>query len=286
MMATERHVRLRSLTVSPSQKATWDLCPRKWWLRYGEGLKAPPSGILHAGSAVHLAMESYFQDIKSGSGPNLDFLIQVFLEKFDSGSDFNWKGFDREAMVSGLIAALSKFHRHLGQRIKPEEIEHRFSIQLDGTIKLVGILDLLGEYCGELSEPAGRIICEWKTTHILPPDLKPNHRFQIRTYQVFSPEQALVVYLGWKEKAIKVFVVDPPTQEDRESILRQYQRFIQARQEAILSASFDPAPAGHKLCSKKWCDFWHECHSYPWDKLKPEYAVEKLLDSHLLEELD
>ena len=279
-------VRIRSLTVSPSQKALWDLCQRKWWLRYGEQLEAPPSGILHAGSAAHFALESYFQDIKGGSKANLDLLISAFLERFGSGSDFNWKGLSKEKMVSGLVAALSKFHRHLGRKITPENIEHRFSVPLFGKIKLVGVLDLAGLYQCSVDEPPSPVICEWKTTRYLPSKPKVNHDFQVRTYQAFNPQQALIVYLGWEEKGMRVFVVDPPPEKLKSKIVKDYRDFVRSRQDAIVSASFAPAPRGHKLCSKRWCDFWKECHRYPWDKLRPEAVVERLLDSRLLEELD
>lgn len=48
--------------VSASQISTWNDCPRKWGLRYIDGIKAPPHPAAALGTEVHAVLETYLKD--------------------------------------------------------------------------------------------------------------------------------------------------------------------------------------------------------------------------------
>ncbi len=163
------------LYTSISQVKCWLLCPRKYQLKYVEGLvpEFQPVALVF-GSAFHSALATYYGLLEEkGMPPPVEEMIGVFREKWQEGSTGTIPlqqmedDEDPGAQVDKGVAMLRAFHQHAraAPQSRVDGVEKSFEVRLSdpdtGQIQeelLVGTFDLV------VTERTGRVIVEHKTS--------------------------------------------------------------------------------------------------------------------------
>lgn len=96
-----------TIYISPSQIETWETCPRKWGIRYIDGVRSPSSPAAELGTRCHDALEAWLKEgippdpstqvgrIVSPALPHLPAPLSCSVEgkvTLDSGHGWNWTG--------------------------------------------------------------------------------------------------------------------------------------------------------------------------------------------------
>ncbi len=163
------------LYTSVSQVKCWLQCPRKYQLRYVEGLvpEFQPVALVF-GSAFHAGLATYYGMLEDkGTPPPVEELISVFREKWQEGSSGTIplqqteEDEDLAIQVDKGVAMLRTFHQHAkaAPPIRVDAVEKSFEVRIadpdTGVIQeelLVGVFDLV------VTERTGRVVVEHKTS--------------------------------------------------------------------------------------------------------------------------
>ena len=161
------------LYVSVSQVKAYQLCPRRYELKYVRG--AEPEFVpiaLAFGASFHEALAAYYQEVKTTGEPlRRDLVLDVFRSAWDRATDgpVPLQADDEDDMagiVDRGVSMLHAFHEHAAKsgNVEVEAVEHGFTITLHDPDsgepleeQLVGTMDLL------VREGAERIVVEHKT---------------------------------------------------------------------------------------------------------------------------
>ncbi len=251
--------------LSHSQVRMYLRCPQQWKLKYVDRLPEEPKPWFNLGSAVHAALEAFY-DGRVAEPPPVEELEEVFRTEFDPEAYPDES--ERERRRADGVKMVEDFHAKHAPGFEPAlAVEKRLDFELEG-VPFVGFVDRV-----DRTEDDRLRIVDYKTGRGLDQE-RARTDAQLTLYQVGS-ERAF----GREVAALCLYHV--PTQtpfeagrhgEERVEALRRRVRTV-AR--GIREGAFEPDPGPY--CDR--CDFRPHCpawaHEHPenWEPEQRELEV-------------
>ena len=135
--------------ISVTQLKMYLRCPLQYFLRYGCGLKVPPTGDMLLGRTVHQAIsDNYKQKLMSYEDLSLSDMTDIF--------DYHWEQETKEVefkpnedpgkLKDQGIDLIKAYHENISPTIQPLEVERGFLIENGNDIlPLKGYIDLIDD---------------------------------------------------------------------------------------------------------------------------------------------
>jgi CRISPR/Cas system-associated exonuclease Cas4 (RecB family) len=232
---------------------TYERCPQMWKLQYVDRCPTKPNRFLNLGSAVHVALEAFYQR-RISEPATLEEMIESFEAEIDPAAYQTDEELQR-ARADGL-QMIRDFHAAHAPGFRPALlVEGLIKFELDG-ILLVAKLDRVDKVDG-----SARIV-DYKSGFRVPLIDQVRQSPQLTLYQV-----AVESALGLKVEAVGLYHVPSQTlfevpahgPEQVEALRRR----VRTVARAIEQEEFEPRPG--RRCD--WCDFKEWCpawaHEYP-----------------------
>lgn len=238
-------------------------CPRQYFFRYIEHIKAPPSGAMKQSRAFHLTAErNYRQKIESSQDLPPDELTDFYAQAFEEEMKSEEVVLDEGQTHGGLKdegVSIVKVHRDkIAPTVQPVAVEEKITLPLtagDGfAYDLMGVLDLV--------DVDGRVR-DNKAIGKTPNQADLDKDIQLSTYAL--------LYRLWKRRAeaglrldaiIKSKSGEPKaklldTTRSREG-LRLHLNNIGHLARMVAAEAFPMNPTGW-WCSPRFCGYWSRC---------------------------
>ncbi|UCG75954.1 MAG: PD-(D/E)XK nuclease family protein [Gemmatimonadota bacterium] len=239
--------------LSQTGMGTYERCPQKWKLHYIDGHPTKPNRFLNLGSAVHAALEAFYQG-RIAEPAKLDEMIAAFEAELEPAAYANAE--ESAAARADGLRMIRAFHAAHAPQFRPALlVEDLLRFELDG-VPVVAKIDRVDKLDGTVR------IVDYKSG-FRPPRLdEVRQSEQLTLYQV-----AVERVLGLEVAAVGLYHVPSQTlfevpahgPERVEALRRRVLRVARG----IEQADFEPRPGRH--CS--WCDFRESCpawaHEYP-----------------------
>jgi putative RecB family exonuclease len=240
-----------TLRLSFSRVDTYVTCPLKYRFSYLDRLPAAPSPHLSWGSAVHAALEAWW-DQKLPQPPPVEILLQALYDGWD---DTGFEGMPREDKLRWYRWAqdvLRRHHeRHAAAYLPAVACEEWFELDLGDGVEVVGSIDHVAR------TPAGGIgVVDWKTNRKAKTRKDVIASLQLAIYVLAAVElwgqEPEWVALEFVVPGVRVTV--PRRDIDTDAALRRI-RQVAAR---IRDGSYEPRPSA--LCA--WCEHRAACPAF------------------------
>jgi hypothetical protein len=243
-------------TVSATRLSCWLQCRLKFFFRYVQKLKKPPTPALHLGSVVHLVLQHW----NLARWKRQPFNIEVYRSVFDTGwkdqpVQIDWQG-EEESQRQTAWAMLDKYF--LETPIKPNELPEAVETMVEADLDKHGLPTLIGVL--DLVRSGGRIV-DFKSSAKTPDPESTLHQngLQLDCYSVLyregtgKREASRELHHLVKTKVPKVVVTETgPMQEYQQSRLF---RLMEDYVEGLDRGDFVPA-VGIQCAG---CEFQAEC---------------------------
>ena len=139
-------------TISYSRVSTWLRCPRRYRFRYvDQAEEERTSAALILGSAIHEAVEVFFNGLKSGNPPVEDEVFAAFdlaftdsanlAEELGAPVDWGKSSFDEQADKGTEM--LRVFLADVDRDIEVIGVEQSFEFELAPGLNVAGVIDLI-----------------------------------------------------------------------------------------------------------------------------------------------
>ncbi|MEJ2337106.1 MAG: PD-(D/E)XK nuclease family protein [Gemmatimonadales bacterium] len=249
--------------LSQTSMGTYERCPQMWKLKYVDGHPSKPNRFLNLGSAVHVALETFYQR-RISEPASLDEMIEAFEAEIDPAAYANEEEQER-ARADGL-QMIREFHAAHAPGFRPALlVEGVLHFELEG-VPVVAKIDRVDKLDGSGNGTAGKRprvrIVDYKSGFKAPTLDGVRRSGQLTLYQV-----AVETMLGLEVEAVGLYHVPsqtlfevPAHGPERVDELRR--RVVRVAR-AIERAEFEPRPG--RRCD--WCDYRAWCpawaHEYP-----------------------
>jgi putative RecB family exonuclease len=249
--------------LSQTSMGTYERCPQMWKLKYVDGHPSKPNRFLNLGSAVHVALETFYQR-RISEPASLDEMIEAFEAEIDPAAYANEEEQER-ARADGL-QMIREFHAAHAPGFRPALlVEGVLHFELEG-VPVVAKIDRVDKLDGSGNGTAGKRprvrIVDYKSGFKAPTLDGVRRSDQLTLYQV-----AVETMLGLEVEAVGLYHVPsqtlfevPAHGPERVDELRR--RVVRVAR-AIERAEFEPRPG--RRCD--WCDYRAWCpawaHEYP-----------------------
>jgi hypothetical protein len=248
-------------TASASRLGLWLSCRLKFFFRYVQKIKKPPTPSMHAGSTVHAILQAW----NLSRWRREPFATERFKALFDAQwkslqaeEKINWDG-DEEAERSASWRALEYYFTEtpIKANEKPEAVEVSVSADLSqhGLPTLIGIIDLV--------RAGGRIV-DFKLVAKSPDVEMVVHttEVQLTAYSILyrdatgQMESGLELHHLVRTKAPKLIITSlpPATEQKHTRLFRQ----LESYQEGVARQDFVPSPGFACL----GCEYFNACRSW------------------------
>ncbi|MBL8230329.1 MAG: PD-(D/E)XK nuclease family protein [Bryobacterales bacterium] len=224
--------------LSPSQVATMQACPARWYYKHALKLPDPMTAPLAIGRAVHAGIEAALTDCDA---------IATFEQEFDRC----WKEIpaastDRQTAHDRAAAYLEIWIRQaapaIGQDADCEQ-------QLEGTIGDVPV-----KAKADIITENGRVI-EVKTTYEKPRSLPDRYYLQAITYAMLAELDSVHVHVlcGSRSPSLQQFSIIRTKDTDR------YAEILYTMTADQIQSGLYPPRRGASGCSRTSCAYWQRC---------------------------
>lgn len=239
-----------TLRLSFSRVDTYRTCPLQYRYAYVDQLPTAPSPHLSWGSAIHGALEAWW-DRKLPEPPPVDDLLQALYDHWDSTG---FAGADRDEQLRWYRHARDVLVRHherfAGTWTPPVACEQWFELPLPDDIEVVGSIDLVQRTAGGLG------VVDWKTNRRAKTRQEVAGSLQLSIYALATqhlwgslPEW---VALDFVVPGVRVTVaLEELDLDGAVATIREVAAEVRAER-------FPPRP--NRLCD--WCDFRGECPAF------------------------
>ncbi len=249
--------------LSQTSMGTYERCPQMWKLKYIDGHPTKPNRFLNLGSAVHAALETFYQR-RISEPATLDEMIEAFEGEIDPAAYASEEELGR-ARADGL-QMVRGFHAAHAPGFRPALlVEGMLRFELEG-VPVVAKIDRVDKVGGSGNGTARRQspvrIVDYKSGFKAPPLDQVHRSDQLTLYQV-----AVETVLGLQVEAVGLYHV--PSQTLFEVPAHGPERVDELRRRVVRIArsiereSYEPRPG--RKCN--WCDFKAWCpawaHEYP-----------------------
>jgi putative RecB family exonuclease len=242
------------LQLSYSRVDTYERCPLKFRFRYIDKFPSTPSPDLSWGSAIHAALEAWW-DQKLPNPPPVEVMYRALYERWD---DAGFEGMSRDEKLVWYRHARNILARHYelyAQNYIPAvACEQWFELDLGDDVALVGSIDHVAR-----TGDGGLGIVDWKTNRRARSRADVAASLQLAVYALATRElwgqEPEWVALDFVVPGVRVTVGRAEIDVDGAiGRLRQAADLIRAER-------FDPSPS--PLC--KWCDYRAICPAFEGD---------------------
>lgn len=261
-------------TLSPSRIKTLGDCEAKYYFRYVEGKKVPPTIALSLGSSYDDALTNNYEykinNPGKGDMPVSD-VIDAFITSYNRrlpDTEF-LPGEDPDEIKNIGIGLVKEYQEDIAPDIIPVGAQIKYEINFPNVEwTLIGIADL---------KTKDGSIEDNKTTKKSPSKdnmgiyiLDPDHHFQVLTYGIsekmlhgMDSGNKLRIRYAVKTKVPKIITVEAPapTEDD----IRYFQNITALTYNKIKllqNDSLRPIPKRNSmLCTKRFCGYWAMCIS-------------------------
>jgi CRISPR/Cas system-associated exonuclease Cas4 (RecB family) len=247
-------------TISASRLNCWLQCRLKFFFRYVQEIRKPPTPSLHVGSVVHLVLKAW----NMARWRKQAFELARFKTMFDvSWADqqakIKWDGEDEPSQKNMAWSLLETYFTQTPIKANemPEAVEVPVEAELSryGLPKLIGIMDLV--------RAGGRIV-DFKTAAKTPSaeDAIHQNEVQLSCYSVLyreaagKRESARELHYLVKTKKPKVILTELQPMSDLQQV--RLFRMIDSYQEGLAREDFVPSPGIQ--CAG--CEFRNECRRW------------------------
>ena len=242
------------LRLSYSRVDTYERCPLKFRFRYLDKLPSSPSPDLSWGSAIHAALEAWW-DQKLPNPPPVDVLHRALYDHWD---DTGFAGMTRDEKLVWYRHAhsiLTRHHELYAQNYLPAvACEQWFELDLGDDIAVCGSIDQVAR-----TGDGGLGIVDWKTNRRARPRADVAGSLQLAVYALAARElwgqEPAWVALDFVVPGVRV-TVDRAEIDVDGAIAR-----IRQTADSIRAERFEANPS--PLC--KWCDYRGVCPAFEGD---------------------
>ena len=232
-------------TVSASRLSLWASCRLKFFFRYVQKIRKPPTPNMHAGTVVHSVLQSWNLARWRNEPFQTERFKALFLAQWkalQANLSIDWQGEESDEKCSALFALENYFlETPIKASEKPEAVEVQVETDLaqHGLPRLIGVIDLVR---------AGRRIVDFKVVGKTPEpgQLVHTHQTQLSCYSVLyrdatgNTEAGLELHHLVRTKKPKVIVTSlPPMVESRRTRLFKQ---IDSYQSGLARQDFVPSP--------------------------------------------
>ncbi len=174
--------------ISPSRLNLWLKCPLAFRLRYVDRIRTPPTPAMFLGTRVHDALELFYRHRQLGVPLPMEAAVQRIADTWEEAIEadqMRFESVDAEQTLQQQAAGLVRMY--LQQLAADDEIPLVVETTLkeplvdpfsgeDLGIPLLGVLDLI------LDDPAGPLICDFKTAAKSAAPYEVTHEIQLSCY--------------------------------------------------------------------------------------------------------
>lgn len=234
--------------LSATSLKTYRRCPKQWELKYVEGLKEEDKPFFNLGTAVHAALETFYDGRVAAPAP-LEETLEAFHEAFDPEAYESPEEADRRRADG--VKMVEDFHARHAPDFEPAlAVEKQLTFEVEG-VTFRGIVDRIDKVDG------GRLrIVDYKTGRSFDLD-RVRTDPQLTLYQV-GVEQKLGMEVAsltlYHVPSQTPFTVERHPEERVEAVRAKVRETVRG----IREESFEPEPGGH--C--RWCDFKPWCPAF------------------------
>lgn len=266
--------------LSQTSMGTYERCPQMWKLQYVDGHPTKPNRFLNLGSAVHAALETFYQR-RISAPAKLDEMIEAFEAEIDPAAYAN-EGERERARADGL-QMIREFHALHAPGFRPALlVEGMLRFELGGVPVVAKIdrvdkierrdtadrLDKIDRTEGRDGPGGGPVrIVDYKSGFKPPLLDQVRHSDQLTLYQV-----AVETVLGLEVESVGLYHV--PSQTLFEVSAHGPERVAELRRRVVRIAGsiergeFEPRPG--RRCDwcdfKAWCPAWAHEHPESWQQ--------------------
>lgn len=248
--------------LSFTQLELYLACPRKYRLRYVDGIKLPASGAMILGRAWHQGIErNYRQKIRTGAdlptAEVVEFTTEAARAALTRGIDDGsvvlapWERLPK--LLDVVAEAAAVHHREIAPGVQPVIVEERWRLVLPGfAFDLVGVWDCVD---------TDNVVIDNKLIGTVPDQESFDRALQWTIYAL-----AWRAIRGEVEHAVRMDAVGKKPRVHAKQLwsrrtnaqCRWALRLIEEVGTAILAGSFPPNPMG-EYCAPAWCGHWNRC---------------------------
>jgi putative RecB family exonuclease len=249
--------------LSQTSMGTYERCPQMWKLHYVDRHSTKPNRFLNLGSAVHAALEAFYQR-RISEPATLEELLEVFEAEIDPAA-YASEGEQERARADGL-QMIREFHAAHVPGFRPALlVEGTLRFELEG-VPVVAKIDRVDKVDGPGNGAApgkSRVrIIDYKSGFKAPQLDQVRRSDQLTLYQV-----AVETALGLEVETVGLYHVPSQTMFDVPAHgperVDELRRRVVRIAGAIEREEYEPRPG--RQCD--WCDFKVWCpawaHEYP-----------------------
>lgn len=236
--------------LSPSQVGTFVECPAQWYFKYLVGLEDPATSALALGTAFHAALGANFeQKIETGRDLSVVEVAAAFTGSWrDQCEQVEFREDESaDELWSTGCRMVEHYMDHAAPAIMPLAVERHVTGEIGG-VKVQGYVDLVDE---------NGVVVDFKTASKKPGPIKGDHRLQLTTYSLLTPECRGQARLDTVVKTKKMQLVQQST-EITPADVQYAETMYPSVQQAIRDGVFYPRRSSWR-CSRKNCPFWRAC---------------------------
>lgn len=244
--------------LSATSLRTYRTCPQKWKLKYVDRHEEEDKPFFNLGSAVHAALEAFYDGRVSGPPP-LEEVLEAFREEFDPEAYPDEEGRERRR-ADGLRMVREFYEEHADDFRPALAVEKRLDFEVEG-VSFVGYVDRIDR----TGDDRLRVV-DYKTGGSFDLD-RVRGSTQLTLYQLGAEQK-----FGREVESLVLYHVptQTPFEVDRhgEEQIAEVREKVRSVARGIEREAFEPDPGPH--C--RWCDFQPFCPA--WADEYPEYWEE------------
>lgn len=170
--------------ISCSQVNMYELCPRKYFLRYALGLKFPKTSELFYGTCIDASLNFHFEEKLKGSIPPRSAVYSQFYESFEKEkNNVTWNQIDPQSLYKLGPPVIDAYLNEFDKITNVTGVQTEAVIKLNGGGILKGYLDILEEDAIVDTKTSGKL---WETSG---PYAKAKTELQPKAYGLWFYEQ-------------------------------------------------------------------------------------------------
>lgn len=235
-------------TLSATSLSTYRRCPQQWKLKYVDGLPEEDKPFFNLGTAVHAALETFYDRRVASPAPREE-VLEAFRREFDPAA----YGSDEEAArrrADGVKMVEEFYDKHAGRFEPALAVEKRLSFDVEG-VGFRGYVDRIDK----VSDERIRVV-DYKTGGSFDLD-RVRTDPQLTLYQI-GCEQTL----GLEVDTLVLYHVPSQTpfevERHGEEQVERVRAAVREAARGIEDERFEPDPG--RYC--EWCDFRPHCPAW------------------------
>lgn len=251
-------------SLSASRVNTFLICPYRYYCQYCEELTKLPTAPLAIGGIFHESTKhNYRQKCDTRQDLPISDVLDIFSAEFDATEIEFHADEERGKEKDSGIGILREYQAVVAPGVQPVEAEARFVMKFKNKPWVfTGRTDVVDET---------GIVMEIKTTSRSLKAPKPNHLLQTYGYtqairrklQSKGIEARIDYAIRARDPKVISFPVNVTDSEER-----YFLTLISQVAKAIEAEAWPPNRVSNNLCSRKYCQYWHECEEENGGRIK------------------